>query len=366
MTLRPQDAMNLALKEGEKGKGFVSPNPPVGCAIVDRDHSLLALGAHLRCGQAHGEIEALNQIQDKDRLKGATVYVTLEPCAHRGKTGSCAQTLSQYPLKEVVYGTLDPNPKVSGQGLEILKDKGIQVTHYKEMEDQCRELCEHFLFHIQNQRPFVSLKVASSLDGKIALKNGQSQWITHETTRLHSRNQRAYYDATLIGARTFIQDDPLLDFRKTPFEGLKENKIVLLDPKGRAIQYFLNSQIQKKHPTQNIYVLTDPQFIDSWKKHLVHTLPWCAQGWKECLNNLYQKGIHSLFVEGGAFATSSLLSGGFVEKIYLYQAPKIMGQGTCWSGSFQVENMSQSLVCKKWKIQELTPDFLFTGWVAHL
>lgn len=359
-----KEAMKLALKEAKKGHGFVSPNPLVGCTIVDKNHNFLSVGAHLKFGEAHAEVNALNKIKDKTKLKGATVYVTLEPCAHSGKTGACAEALSQYPIKKIVYGTLDPNPLVAGKGLSILEKAGVEIGHYQTMEPRCVELCEQFLFHMKQKQPFVSIKIATSLDGKIALINGDSQWITSPESRLHSRNLRAHYDATMIGAGTFLNDNPHLDFRDTTFEGRKENRIVILDPKGKAAERFSGSHLEKKHKSQNIYVLSREENLSSWKGQSVNLIPWnnTPVGWEVSMKKLYEAGIYSLFVEGGAYAISQLLQFKRVQKLYLYQAPKILGYGKSWSDYYKIQSVSEALTLRKWESQALEHDRFNTGW----
>ncbi len=353
-------AMRFSIETAKLGRGFVSPNPLVGCVIVDSQHKFLASGAHLRFGGEHAEINALKNLQDKSKLNGARVYVTLEPCAHQGKTGSCAKALSQYPIKEVYYGLKDPNPLVAGQGLEILIKNGIDTYPFGKYEEECQEVCEQFLYHIAHQKPFISMKVGTSLDGKIALTNGESQWITGEEARKHARNLRAHYDATLIGAGTFMFDDPLLDFRGTGYEHEKKNKVIILDPKGKAASSFKDSKINKKHGPKNVFVLTPSDHSEAWSKNLVHVINWDSSkdSWNQALKNLYNKGIASVFVEGGSFVFGQLLEHQMVQKLYLYQAPKVLGAGKSWSDFLKLESLSQAKAFKKWKTVPLGEDRL--------
>ncbi|MCB0377494.1 MAG: bifunctional diaminohydroxyphosphoribosylaminopyrimidine deaminase/5-amino-6-(5-phosphoribosylamino)uracil reductase RibD [Bdellovibrionales bacterium] len=356
--------MKEALAAAEKGRGFVSPNPTVGCTIVDKDHKFLASAGHMKFGGPHAEILALEKISDKSQLQGATIYVTLEPCAHEGKTGSCAKAIAQHPFKELIYGTLDPNPLVTGKGILIVENAGIGIGHFQALEEECKKSCEDFLFHITHEMPFVVVKVASSLDGKIALTNGDSQWITGPETRAHARELRAHYDATMIGAGTFLNDDPLLDFRETFYEGKRDNRIVILDPRAKGAQFWPQSQLSKKHKKENIFVLTRKDNMEVWQNHGIKTLAWNSSpvGWEVAMKSLYKEGIASLFVEGGAYAISQLLQFKKVHKLYLYQAPKIMGYGKSWADYFKVKSVADAPQLKKWEIEKLEHDNLLTGW----
>ena len=188
-------AMELALRVAYLGAAHVSPNPLVGCVIVDENHNFVACGYHERYGEAHAEISALNKIADVERalLKNSTFYVTLEPCAHQGKTPSCARTLSLLPIKKVIYGLQDPNPLVSGQGAQILKNASIEAEVYEvPLKVQLFELVEVFLKNFTQKKIFVAGKIASSLDGLMALKNGESKWITSVLAREFSHELRSH------------------------------------------------------------------------------------------------------------------------------------------------------------------------------
>lgn len=359
--LSPEQAMTLALESARAGLGFVSPNPVVGCVIVDREHRLLSQGAHLRYGGPHAEIDALQKIKDLGELAGATIYVTLEPCAHQGKTGSCARYLAQLPIAKVVYGTLDPNPLVAGQGLEILRAARIAVE-LSSLEVECRQLAEQFLYHMVNGKPFIALKVASSLDGKMALNDGRSQWITGEESRCYARQLRAHYDATLIGTGTLKHDNPRLDFRETVFANKKQNRVVLLDGNGSAVESFKEKNIYKIHGPKNIFVLTREEHREAWAQHLVHVIPWesSLNGWERALQNLYQKGVSSLFVEGGAYVFGQMLQYRQTQKLYLFQSSKVIGAGLSWSHYFESQDLKSVPILKKGHTQSFGEDCLHT------
>ena len=272
--ISPDQAMVLAVETAKQGIGFVSPNPVVGCVVVDKDHRLISSGAHLQYGEAHAEINAIDNVQDSSQFDGASIYVTLEPCAHQGKTGSCATRISQLPIKKVIYGAKDPNPKVSGKGLDILTTAGIEVELFDKWQSYCLELAEQFHYHIKRQRPFISIKIASSLDGKIALHNGDSQWITGTEARRFARQLRGHYDGTMVGAGTIIHDDPHLDFRETIFDKQKNNKIVIVDPKAVIDEEIANKKVFKIHGPQNIFLLQPNSTESSLKKILPNIIKW--------------------------------------------------------------------------------------------
>ena len=368
-TISADEAMKLALETAKKGLGCVSPNPPVGCVIVDRNHRFLSCGAHLKWGAPHAEINALNQIQDISRLKEASIYVTLEPCAHEGKTGSCARTLTKFPVKRFFYGLIDPHPEVSGKGLEILKAHNKEVIHFKKYEPQCEKLCEQFLFRVKYQKPFVALKVGASLDGKVALKNGESQWITNEKSRKFGRKLRAYYDATFIGAGTVLSDNPALDFRDTEFEGKKKNRIILFDPKGKLPEIFSETKISKIHNPENIFVISPSKCVQAWSKKGIYVIPWIEnersysetqskKKWDEIFQELYKKNLISIFVEGGPQVFGQILQWNLAQKIYLFESPKILGSGLSWTRFFENKKLSQIPSLKSWEIHNFGEDKL--------
>ena len=358
--ISPDQAMRFAIETAKMGRGMVSPNPLVGCVIVDENHKFLSSGAHKIYGGAHAEIDAIKNLSGPEALKGASLYVTLEPCSHQGKTGSCAETLKKVPFKSIRYGLVDPNPEVSGRGIELLKINNQKVEPFGRYENELKELCEQFLYHIENRRPFISLKVGTSLDGKIALANGDSQWITEEEARLHARQTRAHYDATMIGAGTLKYDNPSLDFRETGFEGKKDNKIILLDPKGAGAELFKASKISQLHNPKNIFVLTRSEHLDKWTSHLVHAIQWdsSSSGWSQALKNLYNKGIYSIYVEGGSYAFGQMLSYGLAQKLYMYQSSKILGEGLSWTQHFSNNTLDLVPTLDKWSAVSIGRDRL--------
>ncbi|MCJ8277606.1 MAG: RibD family protein, partial [Bdellovibrionales bacterium] len=183
-------------------------------------------------------------------------------------------------------------------------------------------------------------------------------------SRLHARKLRAHYDATMIGAGTFINDNPSLDFRETEFEGRKQNRIVILDPKGKGAEKFKGSNLEKLHAPENIYILTRQEKAEAWQGKGVHVLPWNSNpvGWEVALKSLYENNIYSLFVEGGAYAISQLLQFKRVQKLYMYQAPKILGYGKSWSDNVKFHNVADAITLRELSSEKLEHDLLHTGW----
>lgn len=318
--LSSEQAQELALSVAQRGSGFVSPNPLVGCVIVDKQHRLLSTGFHAKWGGPHAEADAFSKLQTAD-LQQSTVYVTLEPCSHQGKTPPCADLFLNKGIQKVVVGLRDPNPLVAGQGLERLRQNKIEIVMPSDFSMRCARLAEIFLWQIQKKRPFVALKVAMSADGKIAGEPGASPWITSVASRLFARAIRAGYDATMIGAETFLQDNPRLDFRDTRWENKKNPKVVILDPRGRAKDFFPRSNLAKVIAPENVF------FVKSVDEEL--------------LRDLYQKGIYSLFVEGGAKTHSLFVKQRLFQKIYCFESPQVLGNGLSWDVGLQVPNVDK-------------------------
>ncbi len=401
--LTPQQAMTLAIAEAYRGTGFVSPNPLVGCVIVDHENRFLVSGFHAQVGKAHAEAQALenlklqikdhanisfDELQNKmnEKLKGATVYVTLEPCAHQGRTPSCAKTLAQYPIAQVVYGLQDPNPLVAGQGAEILRQAGIRANVFSElffdqqMTLDLEQVAEHFLWNFRKHKVFFSLKVASSLDGQMALQSGESKWITNEKSRQISHVLRAAHDAVMIGAGTYLQDDPSLNIRVQGLEN-KKMKVIVLDAKAQALKHFLLHQhtvnLAKAHSPENIYFVVDQALqaeiskllSDNKKVELQPQVIWTKSvyGSKAFLNELDQSlwshKMRSVFVEGGAKVLSSFIREMSAQRLYLFQAPIILGakSGRAWSEQVSIDSMKERISIHNIELVRLEQDTLIMG-----
>jgi diaminohydroxyphosphoribosylaminopyrimidine deaminase / 5-amino-6-(5-phosphoribosylamino)uracil reductase len=373
----PEHAFRLAIAEGKRGTGFVSPNPLVGCVIVGSDGSLLATGYHALVGHHHAEIDALKNIKDQNSLKGATMYVTLEPCAHEGRTGSCAKALAKLPLKRVVYGLQDPYPLVSGKGAEIVRAAGIECIELKdfaELSSETREqligeledLAENFLHNVRAGEPFVAVKVATSLDGIMALDSGESKWMTGEASRAYVHELRAGYDAVLVGRNTIANDNPKLNVRLPSFEG-KQNKVVVLDPGAKSLGDLAATELLKVRSPENIFVVVreglevaNPSGV---KILSVRTDVSGSFDIPSLLKELMAHDIRSVFVEGGSQTFSAFFKSGRVQRVHLFLAPHLIGgaHGLSWSRHFGVSKMNERLELKRVQQRSFAPDIYVTG-----
>lgn len=382
--------MRLALQEAKKGEGYVSPNPLVGCVILDVNNRLLAKGFHAAVGQDHAEVDALKKVEDSSRLKGAQVFVTLEPCAHEGRTPSCAKRLAQLPIRRVVYGLQDPNPLVSGKGADILLKAGFQVEQFFELQDELNELPEVFLYNMKNRRSWVTLKVASSLDGRIALASGKSQWITEEGSREKVQWLRGCHDAVMVGAGTVRMDNPTLNIRHPHFSG-KANKVVVLDPRGESLGMMAESNLLRHHAPQNLYFILDwsqrQKFQDSTLQKQTHDLEnqlgdWpvaiedSERGWNyvfpkslsdggvdllDLSEQLYEKGLCSVLCEGGSRVFGSFLRQRAAQRLVLFQNASVLGEGMGWSQGLKLHDLAERVRLKRFQVEKLGNDLMLDG-----
>lgn len=313
--------MRLALEIAKTGLGQTSPNPAVG-AVVVKNGEIVGFGAHLKAGEPHAEVHAIRMAGDK--AKGATVYVTLEPCSHFGKTPPCADLLVETGVKRVVIATTDPNPLVAGKGIEKLKLAGIDVT-VGVLKEEADELNRIFFHYITTKTPFVTLKYASSLDGKIATKTGDSKWITSEEARYDVHRYRALHDAILVGVNTVIADDPSLTVRLP--EGGKNPIRIILDTHLRTP---LDASVVQDGEAETWIVVgseVSSERIALYDRPHVRILsmPTPTIEIRELLNMLAAHKITSVFVEGGSRVHDSFVQAGAVQEIVAYFAPKIIG-----------------------------------------
>ncbi len=368
--LSPEIAMKLAIQEAYRGIGFVSPNPLVGCVVLDSKNQFLAKGYHARVGEGHAEVIALKGLSD-EQLQDATIYVTLEPCAHEGRTPSCAKMLAQKPIKKVIYGLIDPNPLVAGKGVQILREAGIEVEEFLGLNEELEMLCEHFLFNVRNQRPWVSLKIASSLDGIYAHQSGDSRWITDEVSREIGHILRASHDAVLVGSQTLLIDDPQLNIR---IEGLKHknSKVFVIDPRGIALKEAPRLKVSQVHSRENLFFITANDFKDielEAQFNVIKARPLNTQvdplnlNLDEVLTSLWTLGVRSLYVEGGGVTLSSFIQQKKAQRMYLFQAPIILGgkSGKSWSSQVSIEGMGDRISLVSLQTLKLHSDLFMTG-----
>lgn len=375
--LTDDEAMALALRRAIEGVGHTSPNPPVGAVILDADRRIIAEGFHTRAGAPHAEIEALAAFAgtrverghegwdlsqlSMEKLKGARMFVTLEPCAHEGRTPSCARTLARLPLKEVVYGTQDPNPKVAGAGAKILHDAGVGARSYSG-RPAFRELIEIFAKNITEQKTFVSLKCAASLDGALALANGRSQWITSEGARSMGHFLRGMHDAILVGAHTIVQDDPQLTVRHDAHPDWLGHLIVI-DQEG-ALFLRPGLKIFAGYPPEKIIVVTKKVFEGARVPFQVLGMEGAVFDLHAFLAELWRREIRSLYVEGGGATISEFLRQKAADRLWLFQAPVAMGQGRTWTSTLAFEDMKERIFMRDINRLDLGPDLLTTARIS--
>jgi diaminohydroxyphosphoribosylaminopyrimidine deaminase / 5-amino-6-(5-phosphoribosylamino)uracil reductase len=325
-TLTPIQAMSLAIQVADAGAGFVSPNPLVGCVIVDAKQRLLSSGFHARFGAAHAEVDAVQKVANPTDLVGATVYVTLEPCAHFGKTPPCASFLADTPIARVVYGLLDPNPLVAGKGIEILKARGKIVEKMQGLDNELEDLAEVFLFNQRNRRAFIAVKVASTLDGQIAVKNGESRWISGEESREVVQELRGRYDGIMVGKRTFLTDDPKLNCRLPQYERQKKT-VFIFDPSGEASHRLAASQLAQCHAAENIVWVTQKNAdVASGTRVLRLDALGESFDFAQFAAQALAEGVASILVEGGASLIGQMLEQQSVQRWNQFIAPDLLGQ----------------------------------------
>ena len=252
--LSDKEAMALAIQEANKGLGFVSPNPLVGCVILNQSKEFLSSGFYSHYGAIHAEIMALNKIKNKKLLEKAHIFITLEPCFHYGQTPPCVNRLIQYPWASLTYGVEDPNPKTNIKSLKKLKTMGFKVKKSSFFKKELKRLYESCALNMQEKRTFFALKVASSLDGVSAFSHGESQWITSQKSRELGHELRARFSAVLIGLNTFLQDNPRLDCRYMKTKKNILNKVIILDPRGQSFSLIKKSNLARVRSIKNIYV----------------------------------------------------------------------------------------------------------------
>jgi diaminohydroxyphosphoribosylaminopyrimidine deaminase/5-amino-6-(5-phosphoribosylamino)uracil reductase len=374
-----EDAMELAMSEAYKGSPFVSPNPLVGAVVLDNHGGFLSSGYHEIYGSAHAEINALKDLTP-EQLAGAHVIVTLEPCAHEGKTPSCAKTMARLPLKKVTFGIIDPNPLVAGQGAKILQEAGIEAELFhcddevreQQIKKDLEEVCEAFLWNFRNKKVFVALKMASSIDGQVALKSGESQWITGPESREYVHFLRSCYDAVLVGRGTIEFDNPSLNIRHPKI--IKENKVIILDCEGQLLRNHTELKLLKCHKKENIFWCVSEELRENIKSFssednnlpqiiFVKTTISGEFDLTDLLAQLFDRGIRSLLIEGGAMTASLFVAHKLVNRIYLFQAPIIMGSGgsKSWTESVRIAEMKDKLKIQNPKFLTFGGDFMITG-----
>ncbi|MCR6544647.1 bifunctional diaminohydroxyphosphoribosylaminopyrimidine deaminase/5-amino-6-(5-phosphoribosylamino)uracil reductase RibD [Dehalobacterium formicoaceticum] len=362
MKVTDEQWMQRAINLARKGEGWTSPNPMVGAVIV-REGQVVGEGYHQKAGTPHAEIHALQMAGTK--ALGGTMYVTLEPCCHHGRTPPCTDALIKAGLKKVVVAMVDPNPQVAGGGIAKLRAAGMEVVTGV-LEDEARVLNEVFIKQITSQRPFIAFKSAVTLDGKTSSYTGSSKWITGEEARMVGRQLRHRYDAILTGIGTVLADDPLLTTR---VPGLKDPQRVILDSRLRIP---MEAQVldTKSAPT---LVFTgeiadgEPKAALLAEKGVeVISCPG-SEGQVDIfsvLKILSEKGITSILIEGGAQIQGAFFDRELVDKLYVFIAPKLIGghHAPGMLGGMGIAEMGHAVRVYDLKMDQIGTDFLLTGY----
>ncbi|MFC3209725.1 bifunctional diaminohydroxyphosphoribosylaminopyrimidine deaminase/5-amino-6-(5-phosphoribosylamino)uracil reductase RibD [Planomicrobium okeanokoites] len=352
--------MDLALNNARTMKGQTDPNPLVGSVIVNHNR-IVGVGAHLKAGEPHAEIHALRMAGEE--AHGGTIYVTLEPCSHFGRTGPCAQAIIDAGLKKVVIAALDPNPLVSGNGVKMLEEAGIEVVSGIR-EQESFKMNEVFNKFITTKKPFVTLKAASTLDGKIATHSLDSKWITSEDARRDVHELRSEHMAILVGVGTVIEDDPELTARIP--NGRNPIRVIL----DSSLRLPLDSKVAVDGAAET-WIFTSRTYDRSKKEQLEHsgirifeTSGETRTDVNDMMRILGENGISSLFIEGGGTVNSAFLENGLIDKVVLYFAPKLVGgknAPTFLEGS-GFELMKNAVDLADGEFTKIGKDFKFTGY----
>jgi diaminohydroxyphosphoribosylaminopyrimidine deaminase/5-amino-6-(5-phosphoribosylamino)uracil reductase len=357
--------MRRALELAGKAAGRTSPNPMVGAVIV-KNGRVIAEGYHKKAGRPHGEIEALRKAGK--RARGAQMFVNLEPCCHQGRTPPCTDAIIESGLREVFVGMRDPNPQVAGKGIRQLKRAGI-VVHNGLLKNECQRLNEVFVKYIQTGKPFVTLKSALSLDGKIATSTGESQWITGPEARERVHRMRDQVDAIMVGAGTVLKDNPRLNTRLKKGKGSDPARVIL---DARAEIPLKSRVFQQARRNRVIYATTrkaSTNRINRLHKAGVHIyiLPEKNKhiSLKKLTKLLGQVGIASVLVEGGGGLNASALKEGIVDKVVLFLAPLIIGGESAPGavGGPGIKRLKQALSIKNLTVTPVGADWMVEGYL---
>ncbi|MEW6671567.1 MAG: bifunctional diaminohydroxyphosphoribosylaminopyrimidine deaminase/5-amino-6-(5-phosphoribosylamino)uracil reductase RibD [Thermodesulfobacteriota bacterium] len=366
--MNDETIMKLALALAEKGIGFTSPNPMVGAVLV-KDGRIVGRGYHQAAGKAHAEV---NAIEDAGPLaKGAVLYVTLEPCNHVGRTPPCTEKILASGIREVVAAMRDPNPSVAGGGIDYLRERGIPVR-WGVCEAEARKLNESFIKYVTTRRPFVIIKCAATLDGRIATRTGDSKWVTGEEARAFVHRLRHAADAIMVGIHTIHKDDPSLTTRTDGIKG-KDPVRIILDTRLTIAEDANVLRLQSDSAT--ILVCAAPDSSEKEKKKIrleqkgVRIVEAPLKGGRidldKLMNRLGADGITSLLIEGGGAVIASALAGGIVDKIFFFYAPKISGgdDGVPICSGRGPERMDGCIRVRDMDVRRFGSDVLVEGYI---
>jgi diaminohydroxyphosphoribosylaminopyrimidine deaminase / 5-amino-6-(5-phosphoribosylamino)uracil reductase len=356
--------MRRALHLAAKGRRQTSPNPMVG-AVVVKDGRVLAEGYHEKYGQPHAEVNALRQAGDA--AHGATLYVTLEPCNHQGKTPPCVDAILDSGVVQVVIGMKDPNPLVNGKGIYRLQSRGIKVT-VGVLENHCRNLNEVYIHYITTGKPLVTLKMAQTLDGRIATSTGHSKWISSEDSRVIAHRLRGRHDAVLVGIGTLLADDPQLSVRHV--RGPAPHRIIM----DSRLRVPLDAHVLSDDtPYLTIIATTAAASREKISRiqergATVLVLPVEERGWvnPDCLwKKLAEMKITSVLVEGGSTVHTEFLKRKNADRMVLFIAPKILGSGIDAIGDLGIRNINSALSLSEVRMRNFGGDVMIAGKIVY-
>lgn len=363
MTNLDEKYMQLALELARKGKGWAAPNPLVG-AIIVKDDRIIGQGFHEYYGGAHAEVNAVASA--RENVEGSTIYINLEPCAHVGKTPPCSKLLVEKKFKKAVISMLDPNPLVAGQGVKKLEEAGIEVVTGV-LEKESRELNEIFLSYITSKRPFVVMKTAMSLDGKIATASGESQWISGEESRKQVHRLRHELSGIMVGVGTILADNPSLTAR------LPQSRQPLRIVADSRLRIPLDAKVLQDQDQAQTLIATTPcadakkiaQLTARGIKVLITESLDGRVDLKDLMEKLGQKEIDSILLEGGAALNFSALQAGIVNKVQAYLAPIIIGGKEAKSPveGPGIGHLSEAFQIQEMSVQSVGKDVFIEGYI---
>lgn len=350
--------LKLALNLAKKGLGWTNPNPMVGAVLV-KNGKIIGSGFHKKAGLDHAEIAAFKSA--KSDVVGSTLYVNLEPCSHFGKTLPCVDEIIRHKIKKVFCSTLDPNPQVKNQSVIKLQQAGIEVS-IGLLNEQARLLNEAFFTFHEKKRPFVTIKFASSLDGKIATSLGDSKWITNEKARTFARKLRGQYQAIVVGINTILKDNPNLGVRT---KGKKDPLRIILDSN---LEIPLSSDVLRNH---NVLIVTttkaDKKSLGLLEQKGIPLIIFKEEyiPIQKLLKKLWQKNIISILVEGGSKVLGSFLDNRSFDKVYAFYAPILLGGESAVSsiGGKGFQTIADTWHLKKIFLKKFDDNFLISGYV---
>lgn len=352
--------LSYALNLTHQNLGLTAPNPVVGCVIV-KNGKIISAAVTAPGGRPHAEKIAIDKISDPKILNGSTLYVTLEPCAHHGQTAPCLDEIIKYRFKKVVIAIIDPDPRVNGKSIKKLREAGIKVVYSpsKELEKEAQEINRGFFKARLTSRPFITLKLATSLDGKIATKNFDSKWITNEKTRKFAHYLRSINDAILIGSGTLKKDNPMLNCRISGLEKFSPKRVVITSNPD----FDSNLQIFQTAKKSTTMILTNRE--SSGLTNLGAKVILCAEkngqiDLFDALQKLCLNGINSVLVEGGKYLATQFLLADLVDELVLMRSNKIIGEdGISIVGTMDCAKVSTAInLFSRKKVKEFAGDLL--------